>query len=183
MWVPGFQAKLRPLKRCTTKQITTIINKMWINPPATWKAKNPSSLKASSPDDCNRTRSRLLLWRLRSAGYSTLCHVLRCTCKLGAAHFFCSRSAMVIPSYSTQWMGLLPPARRKMIEHLLHVLIESLDVFVGLVGEGFTGRSPPNQLLTVRVEQIDNQGAHRVVGNCGRDISESPQRQPPPKPL
>ena len=50
MWVPGFQAKLRPLKRCTTKQITTIINKMWINPPATWKAKNPSSLKGSNPD-------------------------------------------------------------------------------------------------------------------------------------
>ena len=75
---------------------------------------------------------------------------------------------------STQWMGLLPPARRKMIEHLLHVLIESLDVFLGLVGEGFTGLSPPKKLLTVRVEQIDNQGTDRVVGNCGRDISESP---------
>src|ERR1035438_8292634 len=75
---------------------------------------------------------------------------------------------------STQWMGLLPPARRKMIEHLLHVLIESLDVLVGLVGEGFTGRSPPNKPLTVRVEQIDNQSTDRVVVNCGRDISESP---------
>src|ERR1035438_447263 len=75
---------------------------------------------------------------------------------------------------SMQWMGLLPSARRKMIEHLLHVLIEGLDVLVGLVGEGFTGRSPPNKLLTLRVEQIDNQGTDRVVGNCGRDISESP---------
>jgi hypothetical protein len=83
---------------------------------------------------------------------------------------------------SMQWMGLLPPARRKMIEHLLHVLIQSLNVLVGLVGKGFTGRSPPNKLLTVHVEQIDHQSTDRVVVNCGRYISESPQRQPPPMP-
>jgi hypothetical protein len=48
-WISGslYQAKLRPLKRCTTKQITAIINKMWIKPPATWKAKNPSSHNTS----------------------------------------------------------------------------------------------------------------------------------------
>ena len=43
-----------------------------------------STLKASSLDGCSRTRSRLLLPRLRNAGYSTLCQVLRCTRKLGA---------------------------------------------------------------------------------------------------
>jgi len=69
-----------------------------------------------------------------------------------------------------------------MIEHLLHVLIQSLNVLVGLVGKGFTGRSPPNKLLTVHVEQIDHQSTDRVVVNCGRYISESPQRQPPPMP-
>lgn len=43
-----------------------------------------STLKASSLDRCSRTRSRLLLPRLRNAGYSILCQGIRCTRKLGA---------------------------------------------------------------------------------------------------
>jgi hypothetical protein len=38
---PCFQAAL-PLKKCATKEITAIINKRWISPPATWNAKSPS---------------------------------------------------------------------------------------------------------------------------------------------
>src|ERR1035437_4677232 len=31
------------LRKCTTKEITAMINRRWMSPPATWKAKNPSS--------------------------------------------------------------------------------------------------------------------------------------------
>jgi hypothetical protein len=31
------------LRKCTTKEITAIINRRWMSPPATWNARNPSS--------------------------------------------------------------------------------------------------------------------------------------------
>src|SRR5258705_7483525 len=58
--------------------------------------------------------------------------------------------------------------RGKVFEHLLYALIKILDVRVGLAGERIARRSPPDHLLTVRVEQIDNQRTDFVVVHrCG----------------
>ena len=55
-----------------------------------------------------------------------------------------------------------------MPEHLLHTLVETFDVLIGFVGKGVAGRSPPDELLIVGIEQIDNQGSDIVVLHCGR---------------
>src|SRR3984957_3077267 len=69
-------------------------------------------------------------------------------------------------------------AGRKMIEHLLHALVEILDVLVGLVRERVAGRSSPDEFLGVPVEHINNQRAHLVgIYRCSR-VSESPAPAP-----
>src|SRR5260370_26412378 len=71
-------------------------------------------------------------------------------------------------------------AWRKVFEHLLHALVEILDVLVGLVRKGVAGRSPPDDCFGLRVEQIDNQSADLVgVNGCGR-VSESTSAAPAP---
>src|SRR6266702_8432317 len=67
---------------------------------------------------------------------------------------------------------------RKMIEHLLHALVEILDVVVRLVGKRVTRRSPPDQFLSVCIEQVDNEGTDLVVLHCCGCVSES--ATPPP---
>ena len=69
-----------------------------------------------------------------------------------------------------------------MIEYLLHALIEILDVLLGLVGKSIAGRSSPDQVLTVRVEKINNESADLVVLCRGSRLSESSPAESSPAP-
>ena len=49
-----------------------------------------------------------------------------------------------------------------MIKHLQHAPVEILDVLVGLVGKRTARRTAPNQLLGVRIKQVDDQRSDLV---------------------
>src|SRR5947209_19628191 len=49
-----------------------------------------------------------------------------------------------------RWSG------RKMLEHFVHAFVEVLRVLVGFVGERIARRTPPDQLLRLCVEEIDD---------------------------
>src|SRR5438105_592671 len=74
--------------------------------------------------------------------------------------------------------GLFLRFRREMSEHLLHSLIKLLNVVLGLVGKGVARRSPPDEFLSVRVEQIDNQSSYFIVVNRCGCVSESTSPAP-----
>ena len=69
-----------------------------------------------------------------------------------------------------------------MIEHLLHTLVEFLDVLVRFVGKGIAGRSAPNQFLRVRIVQVDNQRSHLVCALRRRRVAESASEPASPSP-
>src|SRR5271156_5603705 len=79
---------------------------------------------------------------------------------------------------------LFARARREVIEHLLYTFVEVSDVFVGLVRKRVAGRSPPEEFLGLRIEQIDNERADLVVFDVCGCIAESssPSKSPPPPP-
>jgi len=67
---------------------------------------------------------------------------------------------------------------RKMVEHLLHALVEILNVFVRLVRKRVARRAAPDQLLGLCVEQIHNEGADFVgIYRC-RGVSKSAAPSP-----
>ena len=43
-----------------------------------------------------------------------------------------------------------------MLEHFVHAFVEVLRVLVGFVGERIARRTPPDQLLRLCVEEIDD---------------------------
>src|ERR1700694_5056485 len=70
---------------------------------------------------------------------------------------------------------LLPGARRKVVKHLADALVELFNVFVGVVRECIARRSAPNQLLVIRVEDVDEDGSDLVRFHCrGRVFKSSP---------
>jgi hypothetical protein len=60
-----------------------------------------------------------------------------------------------------------------MCEHLVHPLVEILGVLFGIVGKGVAGRASPNQILSLGVEQIDDQRTDPVGFSGRRCVSES----------
>src|SRR5215472_7928635 len=70
--------------------------------------------------------------------------------------------------------------RRKVTKHLLHSLVEFLDVLVRVVGEGVARRASPQELSGLCVEQVDDQCAY-LISICGRGcLSEISKASPPP---
>jgi hypothetical protein len=63
------------------------------------------------------------------------------------------------------------------LEHFVHSLIQILDVLVGVIGERIACGTPPDQLLGLGIEQIDNQHPY-LIGMVSREkwqaVSEMP---------
>jgi hypothetical protein len=64
------------------------------------------------------------------------------------------------------------------LKHLLHSLVQVLDVLVGLVGKHVAGHAPPDQHFGLCIEEIDNQRANRVSFGCSRGFSKTPKTAP-----
>src|SRR5438105_1235540 len=82
------------------------------------------------------------------------------------------------PGAPGSWSRSLFLAWRKVIEHLLYSLIKSLDVLIRLGGQVIARRSPPDELLAVRIEQVDNKGTDLIVVNRCSCVSESASPAP-----
>src|SRR5579862_8779613 len=70
--------------------------------------------------------------------------------------------------------------RRKVREHLLHTLVEIPGVLVCVVGKGVTGSSPPDQILALGVEQIDDESPNLIGFSCCCRITEPTESSPAP---
>src|ERR1700688_3503934 len=70
--------------------------------------------------------------------------------------------------------------RREVCEHLLHSLVEILGVLIRIVGKGIAGRTSPQQILVLGIEQIDDQRTHAVGFSRRGCISEPAKSSPAP---
>src|ERR1035437_3023796 len=61
---------------------------------------------------------------------------------------------------------LLRRTWRELLEHFRNVLIQVLNVFVGVIGERVARVASPNQLLRFCVEQIDDQRSYLICFCC-----------------
>src|SRR6202795_1562787 len=68
--------------------------------------------------------------------------------------------------------------RREVCEHLLHSLVEILGVLIRIVGKGIAGRTSPQQILVLGIEQIDDQRTH-AVGFSRRGCISEPAKSSP----
>src|SRR5258708_39997157 len=62
---------------------------------------------------------------------------------------------------------------REVLEHLVHALVEVLNVLVGLVGKRVARRAAPDQLLALGVEQVDDQSADLIGIGRGRGVTKA----------
>jgi hypothetical protein len=76
--------------------------------------------------------------------------------------------------------NLLRFARREVLEHVVHVLLQLLDVFAGMVRERVAGRSAPHQFLAIGIEDVDHQSADLVGVNSSGRFAESYEAAPTP---
>src|SRR4030042_2327553 len=84
--------------------------------------------------------------------------------------------------FSLMGLLLLGAARGEVLEELVARLPQLLDVLVGLVRQLVLGGAAPQQALALRVEDVHDQRAHRVLG-LGRGgrarAAEAPVAVPP----
>src|SRR5580704_11103850 len=84
---------------------------------------------------------------------------------------------------ASSFLKLSPPRIwREMVEHLLHTLVEVLDVSIRFARKRVAGRSAPNQFLRVRIVQVDDQGSYLVGALRRRRVAESSSEPASPSP-
>ena len=69
-----------------------------------------------------------------------------------------------------------------MLEHFVHAFIQILDVLVRVVVERVARGAPPDQLLGLGIEEIDNHSAHLVRIGRGRCLAKTSTTKASPTP-